>query len=169
MDPATLTMVTLGAQAASTVSGAMAARGQAKAERERANINAYIGRTRAIQTGAAGYRRLTSKLATLRATMRANGQTDGGVMARQIRQDIGRDIRLSVANEMTRVNDYRYEARAARSRGRQAFMMAAVQGGRSLFQMHEFSLGPQTPEFWQERYGWQRPASDGNTFSPFAR
>lgn len=129
------------AMVAGAVGGAasgLAALGQARAERTRANINAYIGDTRAIQTGGAMFSDLASQLATMRATMAGNQQGGGFDLTQQLVEAAGSDRRIAVANERSRAEDWRMEGQAARARGLAGFLGGLGRAGTSLFNLYEF-------------------------------
>ena len=73
-DPVTMA---LGAQVGSSIFGGLSGAAEAKGEKQRAEANAYIGRTRAIQTDTDARQGLNDELATMRATFATNDQKPG--------------------------------------------------------------------------------------------
>lgn len=145
MTPATLPMVTMGLQAGSSILGGMGAMQKARAEREHAERNAFIGETRAMQTTAAMTRDLGSELGTLRATLAANGQgLDGGTMPfmQELRRTRLRERRIAVGSERQGAADWRTQGRNATAGGRMAMLSGIVGAGPSLFDMWELGKGP---------------------------
>lgn len=136
--------VALGMQAASSVVGGMAAMGQARAERQRAENNAYIGETRALQTAAGIGEQLNSEIATLRATVASNGQGMTGALPflREARRRRGREARIGVANERQGAADWRMQGQNAMAQGRAAMLGGILGAGPSLFEIYDRSLGP---------------------------
>lgn len=127
------------ASAAQPIFSGLQARAQARAEADRAEINSYIGRTRALQTSASAKSALASERATLRATAAANGQRMGLGLAPAISEldrIRERERRIAYGNEMSRSADWRYNADAANLRGRTAFLTGLMQAGPSMFELY---------------------------------
>lgn len=102
---------------ASGVSGFMAAQG----EKKRAEINAYIGRTRAIQTGNVARQNLESELGSYRSVLAGNGSPMDSAnydLLSEVRKIRERERRIGVANEMSGVYDQQL---AAKNAGAKAF------------------------------------------------
>jgi hypothetical protein len=137
-DPVTLSLIMGGVSAGAQ---GIAASQQAKAEREKAEINAYIGKTRAIQTGASLSQSLASELATMRAAAAANGQ-GRGQGAFTLFQSLNRirtgEKRIAVANEEQGAADYRYEAAAAGARSNAALGMGLINAAPSMFDLYQY-------------------------------
>lgn len=103
----------------------MAGRKKAQGEKQRAENNAYIGRTRAIQTDTASRQDLNSELATLRTTLATNQQRPGvGTfeVMKELRDVRSRERRVAYGNEMQGVYDSRMQARNAEAEGRAAMI-----------------------------------------------
>ena len=109
---------------------------QAKGEKERAEANAYIGRTRAIQTDTYAREGLNSEMASIRAALGANGQRPGvGTLAMmdELRRVRDSERRIQFGNRMSEAADWRRQAQNA---GGQAFGSLAggfLRAGPSLF------------------------------------
>ena len=137
-DPVTLSLIF---GAASAGAQGIAASQQANAEREKAEINAYIGKTRAIQTGAGLSESLASELATMRAAVAGNGQGRGQgafTLFQSLNTIRSREKQVAVANENQTAADWRYEAKAAGSRGRAALGMGLVNSAPSMFDLWQY-------------------------------
>ncbi len=138
--------LTIGLQGASSIAGGMAARVQARAERDHAVRNAYIGETRAMQTAAGIGSQLNSEMANLRVTLAANGQ---GINAstfpflREMRRNFGREARVEAANERQGAADWRTQGRNSMAQGRAAMWQGILGAGPSFFRLHLLKKGPQ--------------------------
>jgi len=130
----------LAASAIGSVAQGMSASGQAKAQQEQAQINAYIARTRALQTDTDAKKGLDSELGEFRSALGANQQAPGvGTLEilRELRDVRGRERRISVGNRMSEAADFRMTANAAGSRGRSAMLGGFINAGPSLFSLYE--------------------------------
>jgi hypothetical protein len=136
-DPVTLS---LGASAARGVFAGLSGRAQARAEQQQAKVNAYIGRTRAIQTDTVARANLDSELGSFRAASTAMGRPGVGVldMMREIGDIRERERRIEVGNRMQESRDFAQEARNARVRGRTAMVSGVMQAAPSLFDLYEY-------------------------------
>lgn len=140
MDPATLALVAKGASATMAVASGISGFQQAKGEAERAKINSYIGRTRAIQTDTAARKGLTGELADVRGALAANGQGQNvGVfqLLDQIRTERARDQRIEVGNRNSEAADWRMAGKNAMSAGRGALIGGFGKALPSIFDMYE--------------------------------
>jgi hypothetical protein len=129
-DPVTGALVMQGIAGGAKAAGAL---GQARAERRAAEGNAYIAETRALQTGTAGAATLRDELASLRATMAANGQQAGPEFWQQITRLRSRETRIGVNNERQIASDYRTQGRNAMARGRVEAIGGLSQAARAGF------------------------------------
>lgn len=107
--------------AGSSIAGGISAYGQAQGEKQRAENNAFIGRTRAMQADVSARQGLDEELAQVRAVLGANGQglnvgTEDGVFT-AIRRARGRERRIDYGNEMQGAADQRMAARNIRPGG----------------------------------------------------
>lgn len=128
------------ASAASPILGGLAASSAAKGEKMRADNNAFIGKTRAIQTNASAREGLNSELGTLRATLAANGQRPGvgtDVIFSELRRVSNRDRRVEFANEMAGAADWRMAGQNAAAKGRGDLLGGLVQAGPSLLDLYQ--------------------------------
>lgn len=101
---------------ASGVSGMMAAQG----EKRRAEVNAYIGRTRAIQTGTVARQNLESELGGYRNVLATNGSPMDSAnfdLLSEVRGIRERERRIGVSNEMSGVYDQQMAAKNAQAKG----------------------------------------------------
>jgi hypothetical protein len=138
-------MLALGAQAGSAVLGGLGGRAEAKAQKQQAEINAYIGKTRAIQTDTAAREGLSAELANFRTVMAANGQRAGvGTfeVMQQVRDVSGRERRVEFANRNQEASAYKMQAAAAGAAGRNAMIGGFARALPSLFDMYELKKGP---------------------------
>jgi hypothetical protein len=136
-DPVTMA---LGSKAATAAFTGLSGRSQARAEQKQAQQNAFIGRTRAIQTDTVARANLDSELGTFRANAAAMGRPGVGVleMMREITSVRDRERRIEVGNRMQESRDYAQEGRNARVRGRTAMASGVLQAAPSLFDLYEY-------------------------------
>ena len=141
-DPVTMA---LGAQAGSSIFGGLAGAAEAKGEKKRAEINSYIGRTRAIQTDTEARVGLNDELATMRATFAANGQRPGvGTLQifNEVRKQRSRERRIDYGNRMAEVADWKMQGKNAQAKASAAFMGGIIGAGPSLFDLYQYKKGP---------------------------
>ncbi len=130
--------VALGLGAASSFTQGLAGAAAASGEQQRANINSYIARTRAVQTDTVSRQEMESELGTTRAALGANGQ---GLnvpvlqLLRDIRTTRERERRIQTNNQNTQAADYRLQGRNASARGSAAVVGGLVRAGPSLFDL----------------------------------
>lgn len=116
----------------------MGTMGAAKADKAQAERNAFIGRTRALQTDTSARDGLSDELATMRATLAANGQAGGAFeLMRALRQTRGRERRVEVGNRMQEASDWRMQGKNALSSGRAKAASQIVSAGPSLFDLYQ--------------------------------
>lgn len=138
MDPVT---AGLALQAGSAAAGGLAGFGQAKAEKKQAEINAFIGRTRAIQTGADATRGLNAELGQMRNVMGANQQAPGvGTfeVMKELRETRNRERNINVGNRNAEAASYRMQGQAAGQRGAYALLGGAAKAGPSMFDLYQY-------------------------------
>lgn len=129
------------ASAVSSVAGGLAGASEAAAEKKRAETNAYIGRTRAIQTDTVARQGVESEIGTMRAVFGANSQEFNPAtfeVMRALRDVRSRERRIEVGNRNAEAADFRMQAANAGARGRAAMFRGfagAVQPTFSLFQL----------------------------------
>tara|TARA_R110000868_G_scaffold237132_9_gene491605 strand:- start:17527 stop:17952 length:426 start_codon:yes stop_codon:yes gene_type:complete len=135
MDPATAAVAL---KAGSAIGGAFASRSQGIQEQKNANLNAFIGRTRALQTDTAARQSLSSELASARNAFAANGDNPSvgtfGIL-NEIRTAGDRNRRIAVGNEKSAANDYTQAGINARAKGQRGFVSGLAKAGPSLFQI----------------------------------
>jgi hypothetical protein len=135
----------LALQAGTGLLEGMAGRRAAMAEKQRADNNAFIGRTRAIQTSTAMREDLNSELASMRAVMATNGQRPNvGTfeMMRELRETRSRERRVAYGNEMMGVYDQQMASRNAQDAGRAAMIGGITKAAGPLMQLYQYKRGP---------------------------
>lgn len=135
-----ITALALGTQAGGVIFSGMAGAAQAKGEKQRAEINAYIGRTRANQADTDARLGLEDELSTLRATMAANGQRPGvGMMDifNELRRTRGRERRVEVGNRMAEAADWKMAAKNAGNAATWSPIGGLFKAGPSLFDLYQ--------------------------------
>lgn len=129
-------VITTALPAISAVAGGLASRAEAKAVEEQNRVNAFIGRTRAVQTDTSAREGLNSELGTLRATFAANGQraTVGTeAVFNELRKVRSRDRRIEFGNRMQEASSYNMAANAARTSGRMGMLGGIIKAAPSVF------------------------------------
>lgn len=120
----------------SAIATGMADHAEGKATEEQNRINAYIGKTRAIQTDATAREGLSAELGSLRAAFAANGQrpTVGTeAVFNELRRVRGREQRVEFGNRMAEASSYTMAANNARSRGRLGLLSGGIKAAPSIF------------------------------------
>lgn len=136
-DPVTTTLLL---QAGSAGASGLAGFGEAQGVKKQAEINAYIGKTRAIQTDTANREGLNSELATLRATLGANEQklnVGTGEVINELRGMRSRERRVDVANRNQEAADYRMQGKNARAAGTSALLGGFIKAGPDLYDLYQ--------------------------------
>lgn len=131
--------------AASSIMQGMAGAAAANAEARRAEINAFIGKTRAIQTGNAARTNLESEVASMRSVFAANGQPMDSAafdLVSRVREIRGGERRIAVDNEMAGVRDFQMQAANARQRAFGSMLSGFGKALPSLFDLAQYSAGP---------------------------
>lgn len=114
------TSAALLADAAAPLLGGLAAFSEAKGQKKAAEINSYIGRTRALQTDASARSGLEGELATMRATFASNQQRPGvGTfeIMKELRKTRDKERAVAFGNRMQEAADYRLAGKNAMTRG----------------------------------------------------
>lgn len=135
-----VTIAALAAQTATPILGGMAARASAQAEQDQANINAFIGRTRALQTDTVAREGLESEMGTMRAALGANGQRPNAgtfEMFREFRANKDRERSIEFGNRMLESSQFRTEAANASARKSLAMPLAISKAGPSIFDLYQ--------------------------------
>ncbi len=138
MDPVTAGLA-LGA--ASSGAQTIGSYQKAKGEQERANINSYIGRTRALQESTVSREQAESELGSLRATFGANQQRAGvGTLevVNELRRVRDRERRIGVGNRNSEAADWRMQARNAGQAATGALFTGGLKTGSSLFDLYDY-------------------------------
>jgi hypothetical protein len=133
--------VALAAAAGGQILGGMAAKESARGEKRQSEINSFIGRTRAIQTGTSAAQTLENDLGSFRAALGANGQAPNvGTMEvmNDLREARNRESRITVGNRNTEAADYRMRGRNAGYRGDAAMLSGIIKAGPSLFDIYDY-------------------------------
>ncbi len=109
-----LPMLATGLSAAGTVFTGVQAMNDAKAQKQQAEINSFIGKTRAIQTDTQAREGLNMELAEMRAAVATAGEAGSGTgtltMYNALKAQRERERRIGVGNEMQVSADYRNQA-----------------------------------------------------------
>lgn len=135
-----MAQIALAAQAASSVATGLAGFGAARAERNMARTNAYIGETRAIQTAAQANENVAAELATMRTAFAGAGQAFGPQampFIRELSRVRGRDTRIAIANEKQGAADWRARGRSAMAQGRASLLGGLINAGPSLYDIYQ--------------------------------
>lgn len=135
-------LIATGLQAGTSILGGMAGKAEAQGEVQRANTNAYIARTRAIQTGAAATADLNDEMATMRATMASNGEIPG-VGSFEIMRKLGetrlRERRIAVGNEKQVARDWDTQAKNSKAKGNAALALGIGGAAQPMFDLYQLS------------------------------
>lgn len=129
-------------QIGSAVLGGFGAMRAAQGAKQEAEINSYIGRTRAMQTDQSAREGLNDELATIRATLGANGQRPNvgtAAIFDELRATRGRDRRIAFGNEMQTAGSFARQAQAQRPG--MALAGGLLKAGPSLFDLYELRRG----------------------------
>lgn len=141
MDPVTASLaLTAGTSVMNGVSGFQTAKG----EQKRAEINSYIGRTRALQNEAVGLEELSAETGAMRNVFAANGdQPSVGTLevVRELRRVRDRERRIGTNNQRSQANDFSIQAQNARSRATGSLVTGVVGAGPSLFDIADYKRG----------------------------
>lgn len=132
------TAAALAAQAGSSIAEGQAKKAEAEDQARQADINAYIGKTRAIQTDVDARRGLESELSTMRATFASNNQRPNSATASmmgELRTARNDERRINVANANQVAGDYMTSADNSRKAGRRAATIGFVRAASNMFSM----------------------------------
>lgn len=126
--------------AVSAIASGFGAASAAAGEKERAEINAHIGRTRAMQADVSARSDLSSELATLRSTLSANAQgMNVGTM--EIMKDLrgvrSRERRIEFGNQMQQAADWRMEAKNSGAKRTGALLGGFIDAGPDLLSLYQ--------------------------------
>ena len=134
-DPVTLA---LGSKAAGSIFEGLAGGAQARAEQKQAKINAYIGRTRALQTDAAAREGMNSELASMRAAFASAGEplnVGTAAIMDELRRVRGNERRTAVANENQTAGDWNRYAASAGQKAKASVLGGFIGAGPSMFDL----------------------------------
>lgn len=137
MDPVTMGFV---ASAASAGFTGLAGQQAAKAEQKRAEVNSYIGRTRALQSDTVSRQAMEDDLASARTAFSASGMPAGvGTIEviNELRRVKDRERRIGTGSLNAQAADYRMQAQNAGARGSAALIGGLIKAGPSLFDLYE--------------------------------
>jgi len=136
-DPASMALaLKAGSAAATGISGFAAAKG----EQERAKVNSFIGRTRALQTDTTAREGLEGELGNLRAVLGANEQKAGvGTLAMvdELRSVRDRDRRIQFGARMSEAADWRMAGKNAGAKATGSLVGGMIKAGPSLFDLYD--------------------------------
>lgn len=129
------------AQAAVPILGGLSAFSEAKGQKKAAEINSYIGRTRALQTDASARSGLEGELATMRATFASNQQRPGvGTVEvmKELRSVLNTERAVAFGNRMQEAADYRLAGKNAMAKGTSALLGGFMKAGPSFFDFYDY-------------------------------
>jgi hypothetical protein len=127
-------------QAGMSIFSGVQAFSKAQSEREKAEINAHIGQTRAIQTDASIRSGMEEELGSMRAVFAANQQKPNVGTAEvfsQLRSTRGRERRVEFRNRMQEASDWKMEGRAASGRATAGLLGGFVNAGPSIYDLYQ--------------------------------
>lgn len=127
---------------ANIAGAALGAAGQmqaARAEKAQAERNAYIGKTRAMQTDTAIRTETLDDMAAMRAALAANGQTAGSAteLFRALRDSRAQQRRVEFSNRMQEASDWRMQGRNAMMEGRMKAGSTLFSAAPSMFDLYQ--------------------------------
>ena len=131
-----------GLSAITSIAGGIGAARQASREKDRAETNAYIGRTRAMQADVSARSSLASELGTLRSTLAANGQgMNVGTMEvmKDLRGVRSRERRIEFGNQMKEAADWSMEAKNAGRRRNSALLGGLIAAGPDMLDLYQLN------------------------------
>ena len=115
-----------------------------QAQAEQANINSYIGKTRAMQSDTVARQGMESELGTARAAISANQQgANVGTfeMLRELRDTRQRERRISTGAHLQQSRDFATEARNASRASNWAIPIGIARGSTSLLDLYQMGQG----------------------------
>jgi hypothetical protein len=133
-----VTTAALVSKAGSSIFGGLAGNAQAQAEQKQAKINAYIGRTRALQTDAAAREGMNAELGSMRAAFASAGEPlnlGTAAIMDELRRVRGNERRVAVSNENQNAGDWNRYAAAAGQKAQASLLGGFVGSGQSLFSL----------------------------------
>jgi len=136
---AAITPMTLALGAAGPIFSGMSAMQQAKSAKEQAQVNSFIGVTRARQTDTAAREGLNSELSNVRAVLSANGQRPNvGTMGifDELRASRETARRVGFNNEMQGAAGYK--AQAGSIKPGMGLASGLIKAGPSLFDLYQW-------------------------------
>ena len=137
-----VTTIALGSKAAGSIFEGLAGGAQARAEKKQAQINAYIGRTRALQTDAAAREGMNSELASMRAAFASAGERlnlGTAAIMDELRRVRGNERRTAVSNENQTASDWNRYAASAGMKAKASVLGGFIGAAPSLFELYGFS------------------------------
>jgi hypothetical protein len=134
-----LTIAQTAFSVASPILQGIAAKQAGEAAAKQSDINAYIGRTRAMQSDTVSRQNMESELGTARAAIRAN-QQGGSVgtfeLLRDLRETRGRERRIERGSYMQQVWDFESQARNSRRKGAWGIPMGVARAVPSILDLY---------------------------------
>lgn len=137
-EPVTTTALVL--SAGKSVMEGFGAKQEADAEKQAAQVNSYIARTRAAQADTDARQGLSDELGSMRAALAANGQEPSvGTFEvfRELREVRNRERRVTVDNRNNEARNFDTAARNAGNRARWAMPMALTKAAPSMFDLYQ--------------------------------
>lgn len=131
----------LAISAASGLAQGLGGYASAQGEKQRAEVNSFIGRTRAIQTDTHSRQSLESELGSIRNVMGGSGQPAGvGTleMVNELRANKNRERRIEVGNRMSEAYDWDMTGKNAANTAGWSLVGGALKSGPSLFDLIQY-------------------------------
>ena len=135
-----VTTAALASKAGGSIFEGLAGGAQARAEKKQAQINAYIGKTRALQTDAAAREGMNSELATMRTAFASAGEPlnlGTSAIMNELRRVRGNERRTAVANEYQSVGDWKRYGASAGQKGAASVLGGFIGAGPSMFDLSQ--------------------------------
>ena len=133
--------------AGSGIASGIAGFSQARGAKKQADINAYIGRTRALQTDVAARQGMESEFGTMRSVFAANQQRPNVStmeVFNELRSVRDRERRIEFGNRMAEAADWKMRARNEGAGGTGALLGGFIKAGPSSFDLYQLKTRGKT-------------------------
>lgn len=152
MTPMAMAGLATGARLGGAGFGMAGALSQGKADKAQAERNAYIARTRAIQTDTAAREGLVDEMGAMRAVLATNGQQPQGAveLIRHLRQTREKERRVEFGNRMQEAADWRMQGKNAMSAGRSRALGSILTGAQSMFDLYQIRNRAREEEYLRQ-------------------
>lgn len=134
------TTAALGLKAATGIFSGLSSYRKAQGLKQDAEANAFIGRTRAIQTDTDARQGLDSELGEIRSALAANGQPQNvGTLEimKDLRSTRDRERRINFANRMQESRSFSQQAQGYGQQARLGLVTNFARSGQSLFDLYQ--------------------------------